>query len=325
MRNREHATKVFDYRLIMMLIAVALLALLPFFIHRFYVRLVSEMLIIALFAMSVNLLLGLTGMITFGHAAYFGAAAYTSALLVKWSGLSVNTVFVVSLIASPLVASILGLLFGYFCVRASGLYFALLTLAFGQLVWAVAYKWYDFTLGDTGIGKIYPPEILMSYNGYYYFTLIVVSICIYILFRIDRSPFGWTLRAIRENPTRVEFVGIKVIRYRLMVFVLSTFFSGVAGFLFAFLQRYVNPAYIGFIKSGEPVLAALVGGMYSFLGPAFGAGLMVFLDWITNRYTEYWPLVYGSILVFFVLFFPTGVFGFLSEKIKSKSSSGSIS
>lgn len=312
----------FDSNLLYMIIFGVILALLPLFLPRFYINLVNKMLIMGLFAMAVNLLIGLTGMVTFGHAAYFGAAAYTAALLVKWSGLSASATFFISLIGAPLVASLFGLLFGYFSVRASGLYFALLTLAFGQLLWAVVYKWYNFTLGDTGIGKVYPPEFLMSPTRYFYFTLIVVGICMYLLYRIDRSPFGWTLRAIRENPTRVEFVGIRVIRYRLLVFVLSTFFSGVAGFLFAFIERYVHPSYIGFVKAGEPVLAALVGGMYQFLGPVFGGALMVFLDWITNRLTEYWPLVFGTILVMAVLFFPTGVLGFLEERFKSKSKSG---
>jgi branched-chain amino acid transport system permease protein len=299
------------------LIIFAILIIWGFILPDFFLRLLNEMMIMALFAMAVNLLLGYTGMISFGHAAYFGIGVYSCALLVTKVDLPLNIVFPISFLVAAILSSLAGLIFGFFAIRARGIYFALLTLAFGQLIWAILYQWYNFTGGDTGISKVYPPtEFLKSPEGYYFFTLIIVGICFFALFRIDRSPFGWALRAIRENPTRTEFIGIGVATYRLAVFVISTFFSGIAGALFAYFLRYAHPSHAGFLKSGEPLLACLVGGIYQFMGPALGTLIMMLLDWLTNRITEYWPLVMGIILALVVLFFPTGICGFISERAK---------
>ena len=296
---------------------LAILVVLGIVLPDFYVRLITEMMIMALFAMSVNLLLGYTGMVTFGHAAYFGVGVYSCALLVDKLDVSINILFPLSFFVAIIMASLVGLIFGFFAIRARGIYFALLTMAFGQLIWAILYQWYDFTGGDTGISKIYPPEgFLRSAEGYYFFTLIMVGLCFFAIYRIDKSPFGWALRAIRENPTRTEFVGIRVKSYRLVVFVLSTFFAGIAGFLFVYFLRYAHPHHAGFLKAGEPLLACLVGGMFNFFGPAIGAAVMMFLDWLTNRFTEYWPLVMGVILALIVLFFPEGIGGFFSERFE---------
>lgn len=299
------------------IVLAGILIVFGFILPNFYVRLLTEMIIMGLFAMAVNLLIGCTGMVTFGHGAYFGVGVYTCALLVDKLDVSINIIFPVSFVLAAVMASLFGLVFGYFAIRARGIYFALLTLAFGQLVWAVLYQWYDFTGGDTGISKIYPPEgLLQSAEGYYFFTLIIVGLCFFALHRINNSPFGWALRAVRENPTRTNFIGIKVRTYRLTVFVLSTFFSGIAGALFVYFLRYAHPHQAGFIKAGEPLFACLVGGMYNFFGPALGAVVLMLLDWITNRFTEYWPLVMGILLVLIVLFFPTGIGGFVSERFK---------
>ncbi len=293
----------------------AALLLAGLFLPDFYVRLINEIMITALFAMALNLLLGYTGMVSFGHGAYFGLGVYACALLVSKVKLPIQVIFPASFVVAAILASFFGLLFGYFAIRARGIYFSLLTLAFGQLIWAVLYQWYDFTGGDTGISKIYPPEALRSPMAYYFFTLVIVGLCFWVMYRIDRSPFGWTLRAIRENPNRTEFVGIRVKSYRLAVFVLSTLFSGIAGALFVYFLRYAHPNQAGFQKAGEPLLACLVGGMYNFVGPALGAVVLMLLDWLTNRFTEYWPLVMGVILVFIVLFFPTGISGYVSERL----------
>lgn len=297
------------------LVFLGLLLICGLILPSFYLRLLTEIMIMGLFAMALNLLLGYTGMVSFGHAAYFGVGIYTCALMVDKLDWPINIVFPLSLILAPIMAALFGFLFGIFAIRAKGIYFALLTMAFGQLLWAVLYQWYDFTGGDTGISKIYPPEgFLRSADGYFYFTLAVVSACIYAMHRLDRSPFGWTLRAIRENPTRTEFFGVRVKRYRLAVFVLSTFFSGIAGALFVYFLRYAHPNQAGFAKAGEPLFACLVGGIFTFIGPALGAAVLILMDWFTNRLTEYWPLVMGVMLVMIVLFFPQGVAGFVSEK-----------
>jgi branched-chain amino acid transport system permease protein len=133
------------------------------------------------------------------------------------------------------------------------------------------------------------------------------------MYRIHNSPFGWALRSIRENPTRAEFIGINVTKYRLVVFTMSAFFSGIAGALFVYFLRYANPSYAGFVKSGEPLFAILVGGTQSFIGPAFGGVLLILLHWAINRVTEYWLFVMGAILTLVVLFFPEGMIGYLSK------------
>ncbi|MBI4591813.1 MAG: branched-chain amino acid ABC transporter permease [Candidatus Rokubacteria bacterium] len=279
----------------------------PLLASEFYIRLATEILIMALFAMSFNLLLGYGGMLSFGHAGFYAVGAYTVAILMK----KTSVPFFLAFPAAPAVTALVAAVTGYFCVRLRGFYFSILTLAFGQLIWGVIFKWSALTEGDDGIVGIRAPTFLTSSGGSYYFTLVLTAACIGLLWMIIESPFGRTLLAIRENTDRTQFIGVDVNRLRLLAFVLSATFAGVAGALFAPFNGSVFPTFALWTKSGEVVMMSILGGMHTFLGPAVGAAIMLSLDQMISVYTEYWPFVLGVILLVLVLFFPAGITGFV--------------
>ena len=293
-------------------LVVALALAWPLLFSELTVLIGTEILIMGLFAVAFNLMLGYAGMVSFGHAAFFGVGAYTVALLLKKAGLS----FVFSLLAAPLLAAVAALIIGYFCIRLTAIYFSMLTLAFAQIVWAIAFKWYDFTGGDNGLIRIPFPSLVISSTVFYYFTLLLVAVSLFILYRITLSPFGRVLQAIRENPERTAFIGVNVRGYELLAFVISGFFSGLAGGLFTMLQRGVYPDFIFWTKSAEVILMAILGGIYTFLGPLLGSAILIYLDKIVSEYTEYWSVVLGVILLLLLFFFPGGIMGFLQRKFR---------
>jgi branched-chain amino acid transport system permease protein len=292
-------------------IIFALFISLPFIISLNWLSLVTEMLIMALAACGLNLILGYTGMVNFGPAGIYAVGAYTTALLIVRTGVP----FGVAFLAGPVMSAVIGVMVGWFCVRRTHVYFALLTLAFSQLIWAVVFKWRDLTGGDDGIVGIDVPEFLANITSYYYFTLVIVAICLILLWVIVKSPFGKTLQAIRENPGRAEFIGINVRKYQLRVFVLQSFFLGVAGSLFTGFSEAVFSDYAHWIKSTDMIVICLLGGIYNFTGPIVGSVVYISLDKLITSYTEYWLLVLGSIIVFLVLFLRSGIVGFFSEKL----------
>jgi len=283
----------------------AVLAALPLAAPGFYLRLATEIAIMALFAMGFNLLLGYGGMLSFGHAGYYAVGAYTVAILTRKAGLPFASAF----LAAPAATALVAWVTGFFCVRLRGYYFSILTLAFGQLIWGVIFKWTALTNGDDGIVGIEAPALLASPAGAYYFTLLLTGACVAVLWMIVQSPFGRTLLAIRENTERTQFIGVNVNRLRLCAFVLSATFAGVAGALFAPFDGSVFPSFAFWTRSGDVVMMAILGGMHSFLGPALGAAIMLFLDHTITAYTEYWPFVLGTVLLCLVLFSPAGVTG----------------
>jgi len=203
-------------------------------------------------------------------------------------------------------------------VRIKGVfYFATITLSFAQLAFILAFKWRSFTFGDDGIQGIPIPALISTdetYINYYFFALIIIVICIYVLWKIVKSPFGLMLRSLRENPERATFVGMKVANYRLIAFVISAFFSGIAGVLYAFLETAISPDILFWSMSGEVILMGLLGGMHIFFGPALGATIMVLLNSFITSYTEYWGMFLGIVLILIVLFFPKGVGGLMFEQ-----------
>jgi branched-chain amino acid transport system permease protein len=298
-------------------LVVAFLIILPLCLQRwgseYYIYLASKVIIWSLFAMSFNLVLGYGGMMSFGHAAFYGLGAYSCALLLVKAAWPAPAAFV----AAPLIAALAGLVIGYFSVRIMGIfYFAVLTLSFSQLIYILVFKWRSLTLGDDGIQGVPVPgyiSTLDSYVHFYYFALIIAAICIFILWKITRSPFGLVLRSARENPDRASFIGVDLRRYRLAAFTVSAFFSGIAGALFVFMETSVSPDVLKWSISGEVILMGLLGGMHVFPGPIVGAGIMVLLNSFLTSYTEYWALFIGTILILSVLFFPQGVAGIAYE------------
>ena len=212
------------------------------------------------------------------------------------------------------MAGIAAIPIGWFCARRTSHYFALLSLAFGQIIWAVIYGWYSFTHGDNGISGIRAPSFLMSLTNYYYFALVCVTIALIVLWLISNSPLGTSFRAIRENPSRAEFIGISVNRYLLIAFVIQGFFLGLAGSLYCGYSRAVFPAYASFLKTNTIIIPCILGGIYNFSGPIVGVVIYVLLSKIIAAYTVYHLLIMGVIIVLVVLFMRGGIVGFISEK-----------
>jgi len=301
-----------------LLVFVAAL-LVPALGSRFYTFLANDVIIWALLATSLNLLVGYTGLVSFGHAAYFGVGAYVTGILMK----KLAVPFVLAWPAAGLFGAAFALAFGFFCVRLTRIYFAMLTLAFAQIVWAICFKWNELTGGEQGMPEIPYPDFgwlervgaavpLLSWRTaeyFYFLTVALVAASLWALHRIVTSPFGRMLTTIRENAERAEFIGVNVRRYELAAFVLAGAFAGLAGGLFGIFNRGVFPDFAYWTKSSEVLIMTLLGGMGTFLGPSIGALVLILLNQQIVSYTEYWPLVLGTVLVVLLFGFPGGIAG----------------
>lgn len=272
-------------------------------------KLASEALILGLYAMAFNLLFHQAGLLSFGQAAFFGVGAYATALLVSRAGWSFLATLPVALLASALAA----LVIGFFSIRLSRIYFTMLTLAFAQLLYAVAHKWYAFTGGDNGITDLRPGGLLGESLPFYYLTLGVFALAVSFLSRLNQSPFGYALRGLRDNRARAESAGIDGFRHLLLAFVVSGAISGLAGALQGALQRSVFPDYLFWTRSAEAIISTILGGSGTFLGPAVGGAVFLFLRVLVQAKTEYWPFFLGLLLLLMVLFFPRGLAGIFRE------------
>jgi branched-chain amino acid transport system permease protein len=280
----------------------------------------TEILILGLFAMSFNLIHGYMGQISFGHAAFFGLGAYATALVWRASvaagtGGDSLRFFLALLMAIP-ISALGALIVGFFCVRLTGIYFAMLSLAFGELLLYIVFSWYSFTKGDDGIQGLLPPPFFVDLVHYYYFTLAVVALAVFVLWRITQSPFGYALRMLRENQNRAAFVGINVRRLMLLNFVMAGTFAGVAGALWGPFQRSVSPVLLGWMQSGIAVFMTLIGGARFFMGPLVGSIIYTALNAYVTRFTVYWPLTIGVIILVIVLFFPGGLLSLIDSRIR---------
>ena len=301
--------------ILLLLILAVLLALffIPAFLSKYSVYLLTVVLFTSLLATSLNISLGYGGMLPLHLTVFVGVGAYAAALLLYISPL----LPLLSFLAAPLVSAGVALIIGAICVRLRGLYFGMMTLAIGQLVWAIVYRWYEFTGGDDGIHGIAVPDVLHSISAAYYISLIVVSACLLIIYIILNSPFGIALQAVRDNPQRCESLGSNIPRHPLIAVVLSGFSSVAAGVLFVILERSVSPSLLFWSESAELLIMVLLGGMFTFMGPAFGATVIIVLEVFLGVITEYWLLVLGTVLVLIILFLPQGVIGFVQEKISA--------
>lgn len=287
--------------------------ILPLVIGEYWVHVAVEILILGLFAVSFNMIFGYMGQLSFGHAAYFGAGAYATGLLMVKTSVPLP----VCLAISMLTAGVLALIIGYFCVRLTGIYFAILTLAFGQLLYYIIFQWYSFTGGDNGLQGIVPPKWLLDVTPYYYFTLFIVMAALIVMWLISESPFGYTMRAIRDNAERTRFIGVNVRKYMLINFVVAGMFAGLAGGLMGPFVRSISPDLCNWQQSGVPVFMTIIGGPMSFLGPMIGSVIYTFLFAFVTGFTEYWPLTIGLIIIFVVLYLPGGVLGLIKTRYKT--------
>jgi branched-chain amino acid transport system permease protein len=294
--------------------------ILPLFIGEFWVHVAIEILILGLFAASFNMIFGYMGQLSFGHAAYFGTGAYATGLLMVKASVPLP----ICLVASMITAGLLAMVIGYFCVRLTGIYFAILTMAFGQLLYYIIFQWYSFTGGDNGLQGIVPPDWLNSAPAYYYFTLFIVIAGLIVMWFISESPFGYTMRAIRENADRTRFIGINVRKYMLINFALAGMFAGLAGGLLGPFNRSIAPDLCNWQQSGIPVFMTVIGGPMGFLGPIIGSLIYTFLFAFVTGFTEYWPLTIGLVIIFVVLYLPGGVLGLAKAKFKTMQSKDQI-
>ncbi len=300
--------------LVSIAILLAILLVLPFVAPEFYVYILALIFVTALLAMSLNLVLGYGGIYQFHHAVFYGVGAYTVALMITRGHLP----WWLGFIAAPFMSGLIGLAIGWFCIRLTKLYFGMLQISLGSLIWIVVFRWYDFTGGDNGIHNIEVPSALASTNGAYFFLLGILLLCLAALYLIVISPFGATLQAIRDNPQRCEAVGIHVRRHQLWAIVIASFFAGIAGALFATLERSVFPDMLFWALSLEVFVMCLLGGWFTFAGPILGAAIVVALRTFSSKYTDYYTTILGVALILIIFFLPEGVMGFVLEKTKRK-------
>jgi branched-chain amino acid transport system permease protein len=270
-----------------------------------------DLLTAALFATSLHFIMGPAGMHSFGHAAYFGLGAYGAALLVR----SLNLPMEVALFAAPLAAAAGAVLFGWFCVRLSGVYLAMLTLAFAQIVWSVVFQWDNFTGGSNGLTGVWPAEWLSDKRAYYYLTLALVAIAVLLLRRALFAPFGYAMRAGRDSVLRCDAIGIDVQRVQWVAFVVAGLFAGLAGALFAFSKGSISPDSLAVGRSVDGLVMVLLGGLQTLSGPLVGAVTFTWLQDTIARNTDYWRALLGGIILILVLVFPMGLAGFIKQRL----------
>lgn len=292
---------------------VLVLLLLPLVAKRYPLYLTIQILILALFALGFNLLFGYTGLLSFGQAGFFAVGAYACAKIL----LAVPNLFL-GLVGGVIAAGLVALGLGFLSVRHTRIYFSMLTLAFGMMIYSIAWKWRDFTGGDDGLVGIprAPLEIpglgslsVATMERYYYVVVVITLLAIWAMYRLVHSPLGLTLQAIRDSESRAEFAGVPVRTYRLIAFTIAGLYAGLAGALLPPLENTVTPPIAHWSSSAEPVLATLMGGIHAFAGPIVGAFLFFMIKDIIVRYTEYWLIWLGVIVVALVMGFRGGVVG----------------
>jgi branched-chain amino acid transport system permease protein len=290
--------------LVLLLVAPLVLSNSPYL-----VVLAIDLMVAALFAASLHFIMGPAGMHSFGHAAYFGLGAYGAAVAVRSLGLPMEA----ALVVAPLVAAAGALLFGWFCVRLSGVYLAMLTLAFAQITWAICYQWDAVTGGSNGLTGVWPAEWLSDSRAYYYLTLAVVAAGALLLRRMLFSPFGYAMRASRDSVLRSDAIGIDVKRLQWTAFVVAGAAAGVAGGLFAFSKGSISPETLNIGKSVDGIVMVMLGGLQTLIGPVVGAITFGWLQDSISRSTDYWRAMLGGIILLLVLLFPQGIAGFVRQ------------
>lgn len=295
-------------RVIKIVAGVAVLGFLviaPNILNSFYLRVLGEVLIFAILALSINILLGYTGLATLGHAAIFGIGTYVVGYLTTKLGQPMLVTVPAGILGAMLVASVFGLL----AVRTSGIYFLMITLAQGMIVWGLAFRWSSVTNAENGIRGIHRPEILSEYSAYYYLVLVVLLVSFAVIYRIINSPFGLTLKGIRESEGRMRTLGYNIILHKYLSFLVASFFAGLAGSLYAFHNNFVSPSTVEFARSSQALMMVILGGYGTMFGPLIGALVIIFGQYQLSLYTDRWIMVMGAIYVAIILAAPDGFVG----------------
>ena len=310
--------------------ALVVLVLLPPFIGVYQTQLLTYGLIAAIAALGFNLLLGYTGLLSFGHSAFFGIGAYSVAFLARDAGIHSMELYI--LVGLP-ISALLSALFGYICVRHTRIFFGILTLALSQVLYSLAYKLFWVTGGSDGLRVPRPTLLagLVGFSGsgsyqrfvdaYYYYVLAMFAVCVVVMWVIVHSPFGKALQAIRDNEVRAAFLGLRISRFRWVAFLISGTFTSLAGILWVPLNGLTTPEVLYWPFSGEIVFTALLGGFRNFSGPIVGGIVFTYLKTYAVATTEYWQFLLGVVLVLLILVLPTGIVGAVSkltDKLKAK-------
>jgi branched-chain amino acid transport system permease protein len=306
------------FRIVVWTIPIGILLLvLPRVIAPYQTILVTYGLVMAIAALGFNLLLGYSGLLSFGHSAYFGVGAYAVAFMVKYLHVNSMELFLVGAGAATVLVTAV---FGYACVRYTRIFFSILTLALSQVLWSLAFKFYGVTGGSDGL-RVPTPKLLgiatgeaedktlFLAHGYYYYVLAVFALAVAAMWVIVHSPFGKALQAIRDNETRAQFIGIQIRRYRFVAFLVSGAFTGIAGALWVPLNGLTTPDILHWTFSGEIVFMTVLGGFRNFTGPIVGAVVFNYLKTYAVGFTVYWQALLGIVLVILVLVLPTGIVG----------------
>ena len=303
---------------ILVAVLVLILFLMPWVAGSYSAYLTMQILILAVFSLGFNVLFGYTGLLSFGQAGFFGVGAYACAKIL----LAVPNLFL-GILGGVAAAAVAALVLGILSVRHTRIYFSMLTLAFGMMIFSIAWKWRDFTGGDDGLVGIprAPLEIpglfslsVAAMDRYYYVVLVLSLIAIYAMYRLVRSPLGLTLQAIRDSETRAQFAGVPVRKYRLVAFTIAGVYAGLAGALLPPLENTVTPPIAHWTTSAEPVLATLMGGIHTFSGPIVGSVLFFLIKDVIMRFTEYWLICFGVIVVAMVMCFPSGIMSLFEKR-----------
>jgi branched-chain amino acid transport system permease protein len=297
-----------------MIIGLVLVIVVPIFLGSYELSIATKVLIFAIFAISLDLLMGYTGLPSFGHGAPFGAAAYTTGILVT-HGYDNPGLVIVSGIA---MATIVSAIFGFLAVRTAHAYFLIITLALGQIVFAVGWNWRSMTGGDDGLPGISRPDFGLPWDmndstNFYFMVLIFLILAYFLMRRFVNSPFGRSLVGIKENEPRMKALGYNTFMQKYICFIVAGTFAGLAGVLYAYYNGYVHPDYVGVHTAGEGMLMVILGGAGTLFGPAIGAATLVLLKHYISIWTDHWPLILGIIFVLTMLYAPRGVGGYLQS------------
>jgi branched-chain amino acid transport system permease protein len=285
--------------------AVVVAIALPYGVTSFWVNIATQALIFGLFALSINVISGYGGMITLGHAGLLGVAGYGVAIFTTQSGWALGP----ATVAALALCAVVSLFFGALAVRTRGTYFVMITLAEGMVIWGIAQRWSDLTGGENGIPGVPKPSFATQYWQYYWFVLAVVALCTFLIARFVRSPFGLSLKGIREADDRLPPLGYNVWLHKLIAFTVSGIFAGVAGVLLAMYNNFIGPTDVFFLASAEGLLMSILGGIGTLTGAYVGATVVVVIQEWVSSYFQRWQTLLGVVFVLVILFASDGIVG----------------
>lgn len=298
-----------------------LMILAPFSLTLYYVNILTEILILGIFALSLNLLVGQTGLVSLGHAAFFGAGAYASGL----ASIHLHSNVFFTILVGMMIACLLAVIIGFVSTKAHGFYFLMLTLACSQMFYSFIYQWTDFTGGSNGLSGIPSPEVIGAFVlsepvFIYYFILVIFSLLMIVLGKFLTSPLGHTFIGIKENEQRMKSIGYNTALFKNISFIIAGTLGGLSGSLYVIFNSFISPSDIYWTMSGSVLIMVLIGGAGTLWGPVIGAAFIVILETIISSYTEYWMMIIGITFILFVMFAPngiTGIFSSLTAKLPS--------